>query len=413
MAKNPPFLLNNSGPRYAAFVLLLALTVVNSAALAQEPCSNLSAELHAQYDDLGIEALEEYEAENYLKAIEAILQMRRICAEDPILRFNLAWAYQKAGDCNLARYWFESSVDPSDPFVELMADREQAVAEALTELSVSCSDSALLSIECAQEQVNLSFAGEEHTCPYEGRVAEGSYIITASREGASPLELTAQVRATHHNHLVIPQLAPPLTPQPTTGQLTLSCPSTTNSVWLSGPAFPEGEAMSCPFSADLQPGEYQITSPTGEFSDLVQLRAGEQIAVRLHQPHPVPLDEAWGTAEWGLLVAGAGGTLSATGLGLFIAAELKRDEIGDPDERGPDGSVTSITRAEALRIEDDANDMDTAAWVTSSVGLALLTTGIVLYLLDEPEQAETSAATWVPQTFMSDEVIGLGAMGRF
>ncbi|OIP40567.1 MAG: hypothetical protein AUK47_08100 [Deltaproteobacteria bacterium CG2_30_63_29] len=388
----------------AALTLGLLVTLGANLAQAQVPCEKLNSADEQQYDKLGVEALEHYEAAEYLDAIDAILRTRAVCDEDPILKFNLAWAYKKVGNCDLARYWFERSNDAADPFSIMMTDRQDNIAEALTELSVECSGSARVSIKCDDEGVTLSIGDQTFPCPFDGRIPQGTYPLRAEKEGRTPFASKVTLDATQSNHFLIPTLPEPSNRPTTRALLRVTCPGK-DIVSMHGPGVNEDNV--CPFEKSVAAGTFEFDAADKLWSDSVEVAAGEIVDLRVYG---VPYEEGsgWGAKEWGWLTFGTGAALGAASLTLVVLADLDRLQIREPSQLGPDGTVLSLTRAEAKQLETDANTKNTVSIITGSAGAALVLTGVLLLTVNWDEDSDSSAGI-----LWGDDFAGLSLSGRF
>lgn len=90
----------------------------------------------------------------------------------------------------------------------------------------------------------------------------------------------------------------------------------------------------------------------------------------------------WVAIGTGVLLAGGGGAMMAVAAG-------KRGEVEDALDTDDD-VVTSMTRAEALALQDDANTFDTLGVVGIGVGVAAIGAGVVLLLLDDGGESDTT-----------------------
>ena len=103
---------------------------------------------------------------------------------------------------------------------------------------------------------------------------------------------------------------------------------------------------------------------------------------------PEEIDDPATIVNWAAV--GVGVALVGTGLGLHFSAEALRDEVRNPTARR--GLVSSITEAEAYATQEKANATDTAALIIASFGGAVLTTGVVLLILDATTSDEDNDA---------------------
>lgn len=150
------------------------------------------------------------------------------------------------------------------------------------------------------------------------------------------------------------------------------------------------EPQSCPFDKRFKIGTHQLVATLEEHKqytdNAIELVGGEDTRVRipaLQSDAPPPLS-AGKIAGW--TSVGVGSALVLTGAALHIVAATQRAQISDPD-RDDNGFVSSVTRAQAFDLKQTSDDLDTAGVVTLSIGSAALVTGLVLVLLNDPDEA--------------------------
>ena len=103
----------------------------------------------------------------------------------------------------------------------------------------------------------------------------------------------------------------------------------------------------------------------------------------------------WG---WAALAVSAG-TLGA-GIGLHFHAESLRGKVLQPAEVTSAGTITSVSRVESLRIEDDANVFDTGgvvAMVLGSAGIVAAVTVLVATATGDDATTSTISVTAAPR----------------
>lgn len=125
----------------------------------------------------------------------------------------------------------------------------------------------------------------------------------------------------------------------------------------------------------------------------------------------------WRSARWGTLVGGS----IALAIGALAFSEGLSDEAAIEDaERDADGVIFSLSQREALRVQDSASRFKTMGAVSMGVGVGLLATGVVLWLLepdapagcaDVPAEPEVRPFSFAP-TFGPDGP-GFGFAARF
>ena len=123
-------------------------------------------------------------------------------------------------------------------------------------------------------------------------------------------------------------------------------------------------------------------------------------------PQEAPTASASGPSIWSWVVLGSGVVLGATGLGLHLMAEADRDELRDL--LANEEQVESISRAEALRRQDDADALDTTGAILAGVGGLALIVGGGLLALTWSDEAPTPTAILDP-----DGAFHFGLSGRF
>lgn len=98
--------------------------------------------------------------------------------------------------------------------------------------------------------------------------------------------------------------------------------------------------------------------------------------------------EASGPSPWSWVTLGLGVVAAGTGTWLMLDAEDKRSVVKDGISGAPGGFVVALSRADAQRLEADANRNGAIGVGVTAVGGALVVTGVILALVtggdDEP-----------------------------
>lgn len=115
----------------------------------------------------------------------------------------------------------------------------------------------------------------------------------------------------------------------------------------------------------------------------------------------------WRSARWGALIGGG----IALAAGAYAFSEGLSDEAAIEDaERDGDGVIFGLSQREALRVQDSASRFKTLGAVSMGVGVGLLATGVVLWVLepdappgcvDAPAEPEVRPFSFAP-TFGPD-----------
>jgi len=250
----------------AVVAALLSVSSLERAAADPVPCDALSGEDEAKYFELDEQAKTAYGEGRYLDAIDDILGMREICGEDPVLAYNLARSYDRAGNCNMALFWYDRVLDwETSKFPNLVERQRVKAGEKKTAMQARCANSARVSIECAGDgeiEVKLGDAIET-SCPFEGRVDAGTYTLRATSEGHETYTTEANIVAGQTNRLLVPMLDELVT----TGRIV--------------GAGLDGQALDCPGELELSTGEYQLTM--GEHRLTASVAAGETTNINFAQ----------------------------------------------------------------------------------------------------------------------------------
>lgn len=383
-------------------LLLLALLCISPAALAKTPCEDLTGEVAKKYNALGDTAIERYGAEDYPGAIEAILAIKAICAEDPRLDYNLARAYHRAENCNLARFWYEevlarSADDLGDDLTEILEKQKKKALASITELEQVCANSARLSVSCVDEDVSITIADlVDATCPAGSRVDPGQYELIASKEGKESFRVPVTLKAGASASLIVPQLQD-IRFEATTGTVRLSCLANVTEV---DATLPDGTSATwpCPSEQEVVPGNYTLSVASLGIAEEVTVDAGDtsnvRLATQIVESDPIFFtpDEELRLGAWISLGSGLG--LLAGGIALHLVALDMYTQVAEPGGlatvNGANGDtfiVTSLTQSEAIELAENAELLDTIGWITAGVGGAALITGVVLLIVSDPEEA--------------------------
>lgn len=364
-----------------ALLLLLGLP---HTALAKRPCKHLKGDALKTYNQLGKDAADHYKNGDFLAAIDTINSLKAICDEDPRLDFNLARAYQKSGNCNMARYWFEAVLTHPDAD-ELSKKQPKLALEAIATLENQCKDSTRVAVSCGTPNTQLELLpkkkGEPLTvsCPFSGRVDAGHYTVRAMAEGYTPAAIQVDIAREENNALYVPPL---FSADDGFARLMVPCSPGEKSFELDGPAGTESHA--CPAELRLPAGTYGLSSGGGRQE--VRLDPKESMVVQTEI-----LDPGFGLEGWGWLAIGMGTTFLATSIGLHVLANDLVFDITEA-ERDGSGTVVGLTQQQAQDIQGRAETINTVAIVGDVLGGALIATGIVLLLLPEDNEQDLTIA---------------------
>ncbi|PJB40979.1 MAG: hypothetical protein CO108_13775 [Deltaproteobacteria bacterium CG_4_9_14_3_um_filter_63_12] len=365
----------------------LFATVSATAGSGSSPCSTIQGAEGDRYTKLVDLSSKQYKKEDYLGAIESILELKSICSEDPRLDFNLARAYQRAGNCNMARYWFEHLLANAGKFSKpFLGDLPKLAGEALVELSSTCSNSAMVAFYCADKGVTIDLkpSGDGETLhfhhPFEGRVEAGDYLMAAHKEGYQSSVSTVFVYAGESNFISVPELAS----AEQRGTLEVFCPAQVESVTLSRVASKDSMIMKCGEPIALDSGNWRVDFAVGDYPFVEEVTVEQNRSIELHLTEPAypgraSDDEVWATAA---LVTGS--TAFVSGVLLLVLAEQMEVEKLRPTSVTPAGEVLAYSSA----VDERKLGLRLSGGLLGSLGLVGIVTGVVLMMgEDESEEA--------------------------
>ena len=264
--------------------LLLGLLAPSFAFAQSKPCSKLSPEDDAEYRQLGQQAGGAYGQKDYTAAIQYMVQAMDLCDEDPRTQYNLARAYHRANNCNMAMYWYERliKIDPNSAEGKSIASERERAGRYFTEMQAECSSSARVVVDCSNPEVRITI-GESHSfkCPHEGRLDAGLYKIRATlSEKHKPYVAEIRLVAGQNNRILIPKLEEiDERASRTTGTLRIDCEGDLEKVILRGEGMRED--VKCGDSKELPPGRYTLAAPGDEKTQEVDVILGETYGVRV------------------------------------------------------------------------------------------------------------------------------------
>lgn len=373
--------------RTTFFLSSLALLLVcASAATAATPCASLKGRELSQYNALGSEAVKLYRDGDFTGAIASLVKLRDICDEDPVIVYNLARAYEKSGNCNMSRFWYEEVMARDEStFGDLVEAQKVTAAKSVTRLEKQCRDSARVVIEC---EVGATAAlGEELSgaCPLKGRVDAGTYTLNISMFDKNPIDLEAVIRPGEINRIITLPLAD-FEKEATLGTVHVTCGEGLSTVTAVG-ADGESRELQCGSKTQQPVGDYIATIADRGVEVPFNVSPNGDIDLRIVVPEPEMVqlemvrDETLLTVGWSLLGAGTG--LLAAGISLHFVAASMRDDYVNPSQVSASGVVESITQKDAQATEDDAQLFDTLGLASAGVGGALVIGGAIFLLLAE------------------------------
>lgn len=388
--------------------LALALVFALSAPVfaGEEPCDTLDEPALDRYNALGDQALERYGQKDYSGAVEAILELREICSEDPRLEYNLARAFHRAGNCNMARFWYEEVLARDESsYGELVKEEKRVALTSITELEQVCVNSTRIVLLCAEpDEVTLTL-GDAFTgkCPGGARVDAGTYTLTATRPGFQDYTTQVELQPREHNRVFIPPLEP-IPPTLTTATVALRCVPELGEVLLTDTEREHRAncAAQPEHTLEVAAGAITLSVPKHNIQRELVVEPGTTLQLELLAPTgPVQVQETPGAPPLppprdrtlqlvGWITAGVGVAALGTGVALHFVAQDEIDTLFDT-ERDANGVVQGFTETEAQNIIDDAADLDTTAILIGGVGGGLLITGIVLLLVDDLAEREADA----------------------
>ena len=361
-------------------------------------CERLEDEDARSYNVLTEDSMGHYGAGEFAAAIDDILKLKKLCDEDPRLDFNLAKAYQRANNCNMARFWFEHLLDRlGGNSTALAQERPRLAQDALADLSLQCTESARIAFftddpELTIELTRLDKANEPvlFTTPFEGRVDAGLYHLVARRKGMLNAEQTLTIAANEENHITLA----PLLPTSAVGVLTVRCPVGVQSTTLVS-ADGHQEPMGCGESRTLADGHYQLRFEVNgyPFREELDISKNRTLDVLLTQP-ALP-NESLRNSDWGLVSLVVGSTLVVAGGGLVGAAELMQGEtleVASTDPRSGEPLGLNTTSRE----DDRTSSTRLAGYAAGGIGVGLVLTGAVLVLVGDSDPASDEHLTLMP-----------------
>ena len=384
--------------RLITLLIGLAALTLSSSAYAETPCESLKGAEAKRYNELGDAAADRYGAKDYPGAIEAILEIKSICSEDPRLDYNLARSYHRSENCNMARFWYEEVLARSEDSLGkelkgIIKKQKQRALKSITELEQICSNSTRVAFSCADEGVVIRL-GEtiEAACPSASRLDSGDYLLVASREGHDSFEMNVKLKPGSDVDLFVPKLLETRA-KATTGTVKLSCDKEITTVNVQAPDL-SSTTWPCPSTQQAAPGDYTLTIPGHDVTEVVAVELGETASVRLgittieQDPIIFAPDDDLRIGAWTSL--GVGSAMLVTGLVMHAIALDYFTDVTIPGDinytNGVNPVVSGTTEAEARASLDTAQTLDTTAWVVVGVGGAAIATGVILLLLSDPDE---------------------------
>ncbi len=362
------------------------------------PCAHLQGHNAERYNALVDSSVAHYKAKRFANASEDIVALKRICDDDPRLDFNLARAYQNAGNCNMARYWFERLLERiGDNRRALAKKRPRLAEEALTELEQVCTHSArielLSTIPELQTTLTATSAGGGTltlSAPFRGRIDGGEYTVRVTHDGVSLSIPNVVIAPNRENIIALP------TP-PSKQALAIVCPAAVSSVTVSPPPRETeltSASLACGDTISLEPGTWRIDfSVAGvDFSERVIVPVGNE--VDLHLTTPLRPDTEFARSDWGWLAIAGGTTLALTGGSLVGLSSMMEADVLTVTDVDPATSDATALEPGTRDFDDRGATMHLAGIITAGVGAATLSTGVILLLMgDEPEDDDARAHT--------------------
>lgn len=166
--------------------------------------------------------------------------------------------------------------------------------------------------------------------------------------------------------------------------------------------------VACGGTLERAPGTHQVRARGGERSVAVQVTVTglETVTARVELPPaqaqaelPAPAPDTPGpsteapTGGWWLV--GAGGALLVTTGGLYLAQRSNDESI---EKRAAMGIGDDDAAREARRLTDTGDRLQIGQWVTGTLGLATLVTGVALLSFQETEAPTAVLSLWGPNT---------------
>jgi tetratricopeptide (TPR) repeat protein len=366
--------------------LLLSLAFLLNGAVAH----GQDAEAQARtYFNIGAKA---YQAGKYEDAIQAFQEAYKKSPRAGLV-FSMAQAYRMQYFASNDRAHLKNSIHFYREYLKKEAsgpragDSQQALAtlvpilerlegagaaENMAAPAQSGSGKPMVMINSPLAGVKVAFDGKAGgELPFVRPVAAGKHRFTLSKAGYDDYsrEFVVDPRTG------VPPFDIPLVEKP--ASLTVAAPEGAE---ISIDGRPQGEA---PLPAiALKPGRHFVAVTMNgrePFTREVDLRRGERrrLAVDL---------ESTGqrTAAWIMMGAGAGGMIAGGVLGFF-ALDKESDAQAILDDAESQGNQSEARRREYEELRDDRDQLRLAAVITAGAGLAVTTTGILLFALDSPK----------------------------
>ncbi|MFT7578925.1 MAG: tetratricopeptide (TPR) repeat protein [Myxococcota bacterium] len=105
--------------------------------------------------------------------------------------------------------------------------------------------------------------------------------------------------------------------------------------------------------------------------------------------------------------------VAATGVGIYLMVDAGNTRAEMADATQANGLVSSLTQREALALQDDANTFETVGVVGVVLGGTLITTGIILFLLEPDGDEDAVNTSVVVAPAISPNGFLLSTQGRF
>jgi len=373
--------------RSMLFLSALAVLLAGSSlASAGTPCASLKGRELEKYNSLGANAVKLYRDGNFTGAISSLVELRDICDEDPVIVYNLARAYEKSGNCNMSRFWYEEVMARDEStFGALVEAQKVTAAKSIARLEEQCRDSARIVVECeagATATLGEVLAG---ACPLKGRVDAGQYALTISAPDKVSVTTDAEVRPGEINRIFALPLAG-FVADSAFGGLHVVCGEGLSTVAITNTSG-ERQELNCGSSGEQPTGDYTASIADRGVDVAFTLAPGSHTELHIVVPAPKEVqlemvrDDTLLTVGWTFI--GVGGGLLAAGAGLHFGAASMRDAYVAPGKVSASGVVESITQKDAQSKEDTAQLFDTIGLASAGVGGALVIGGAIFLLLAE------------------------------